>query len=74
MSALRPNWQALVALVATLYSLTALPLHRKHEHVVFPSTVAAILAAGAVLSMLRLPTGLDALVLMVTSFGAAAAC
>ncbi len=71
MSAFRPNWQALAALVATLYSLTALPFTASMS-TSFSLAVAVILAAGAVLSMLRLPTGLDALVLMVTSFGAAA--
>ena len=71
MSALRPNWQALAALVATLYGLAALPFTAGMSG---PSSlaVAAILIAGAGLSMLRLPSGLEALVLMVASFAAAA--
>ncbi|MEP3439504.1 MAG: ABC transporter permease [Hoeflea sp.] len=71
MSAFRPNWQAVSALVATLYSLTALPFTAGMSSP-FSIAVVAILVIGAILSMLRLVAALEALVLMVASFGAAA--
>ena len=71
MSAFRPNWQALAAIAAILYSLTALPFTASMSSS-FSLLVAALLTAGAILSMLRLSTSLQALVLLVASFGAAA--
>tara|TARA_R110002020_G_scaffold224522_2_gene434056 strand:+ start:2096 stop:3205 length:1110 start_codon:yes stop_codon:yes gene_type:complete len=71
MSVFHPNWQALAALLATLYGLTALP-YTAGMSAGFSLAVAAILAGGAIVSLLRLPNGLEALVLLVTSFGAAA--
>ncbi|MEP3327769.1 MAG: ABC transporter permease subunit, partial [Nitratireductor sp.] len=59
------------ALVATLYSLTALPFTAGMSSP-FSIAVVAILVIGAILSMLRLVAALEALVLMVASFGAAA--
>lgn len=71
MSVLRPNWQALMALLAALYSLAAGPFTAgmSASHSI---AVAAILIAGALLSMLRLAASLESLVLMVASFGGAA--
>jgi NitT/TauT family transport system permease protein len=71
MSVLRPNWQALFALLATLYSLAALPFTASMSSA-SSLTVVAILAAGALASMLRLSFVLEAAVLALTSFGAAA--
>ena len=70
MSAFRPNWQALAALVAGLIGLASLP---------FTATmgtgaslaVSAIVIAGAVLSMLRLGPALEAVILAIASHGAA---
>ncbi|OCW59214.1 ABC transporter permease [Hoeflea olei] len=70
MSAIRINWQALLALIATLASLTALP-YTASMSAGFSLAVAALLLAGAVLSMLRLASALEALVLLIASFGAA---
>jgi len=71
MSVFRPNWQALMSLLATLYSLTALPFTTGMSSAL-SLTVVAILLAGALLSMLRLSFSMQTVVLTLTSFGAAA--
>jgi len=71
MSAVRPNWQALMSLLATLYSLTALPFSAGMSSA-SSLTVVAILTAGAFFSMLRLSFALETAVLTLSSFGAAA--
>ncbi|PWV97495.1 NitT/TauT family transport system permease protein [Hoeflea marina] len=71
MSAIRPNWQALAALVATLYALTALPFTATMGPAL-SLAVAALLAAGAILSMLRAARPIETTILAIASFGAAA--
>lgn len=71
MSAIRPNWQALAALAATLYALTALPFTASMSTTISLVTV-ALLAAGAVLSMLRAGRRTETIALALASFGAAA--
>ncbi|MDF1609789.1 ABC transporter permease [Hoeflea sp. YIM 152468] len=71
MSVFRPNWQALMSLLATLYSLTAVPFTDSMGSGT-PLIVVAILLAGALASMLRLSFALEAAVLTLASFGAAA--
>ncbi|KJS10031.1 MAG: nitrate ABC transporter [Hoeflea sp. BRH_c9] len=71
MSVFRPNWQALLSLLATLYSLTALPFTAGMS----PASslmVVGLLIAGAVLSMLRQGFAVETAVLTLASFGAAA--
>lgn len=71
MSVFRPNWQALMALLASLYSLTGLPFTESMSSA-SSLAVVAILLAGALLSMLPLSYTLQAAVLTLSSFGAAA--
>ncbi|MEM5494857.1 ABC transporter permease [Hoeflea sp. AS16] len=71
MSVFRPNWQALLALLATLYSLTGLPFTSSMSQA-SSLMVVAILVAGALLSMLRLGYAIQTMVLALSSFGAAA--
>jgi NitT/TauT family transport system permease protein len=70
MSVFRPNWQALMSLLATLYSLTGLPFTESMSSA-SSLTVVAILLAGALVSMLRLSFAVDTAVLTLSSFGAA---
>ena len=70
MSAFRPNWQALMSLLATLYSLTALPFTAAMTPAWCFVTV-AILAAGALVSMLRAASSIETTALALSSFGAA---
>ena len=71
MSVFRPNWQALMSLLATFYSLTALPFTTSMSQA-SSLIVVALLAAGAFASMLRLSFTLETAVLTLSSFGAAA--
>ena len=71
MNVFRPNWQALMALLATLYSFTALPFTAGMSSAA-SLTVVALLLAGAVTSMLRLSFAMEAAILALTSFCAAA--
>ena len=71
MSVFRPNWQAVLSLLATIYSLTALPFTSSMSQA-SSLTVVAILLAGAVLSMLPLGYLLQTTLLALTGFGAAA--
>ncbi|WP_417416504.1 ABC transporter permease [Hoeflea sp.] len=71
MSVFRPNWQALLALLATLYSLTGLPFTSNMSQALSLAVV-AILVAGALLSMMRLGYAIQTTVLALSSFGAAA--
>jgi len=71
MSVFRPNWQALMSLLATLYSLTGMPFTESMSSA-SSLTVVAILAAGALFSMLRLSFAVETAVLTLSSFGAAA--
>lgn len=70
MSVFRPNWQALMSLLATLYSLTALPFTAGMSSA-SSLMVAALLATGAMLSMLRLSFAVETAVLALASLGAA---
>ncbi|WP_417412703.1 ABC transporter permease [Hoeflea sp.] len=71
MSVFRPNWQALMALLASLYSLTALPFTESMSQAA-SLMVVAILIAGALASMLRLSFSVETAVLTLSSLGAAA--
>jgi len=71
MSVFRPNWQALMALLASLFSLTSLPFTESMSQAASLAVV-AILAAGALLSMLRLNFAVETAALTLSSFGAAA--
>ena len=71
MSVFRPNWQALMALLASLYSLTALPFTESMSQAA-SLMVVAILIAGALVSMLRLSSSVETAVLTLSSLGAAA--
>jgi len=70
MSVFRPNWQAVLSLLASLYSLTALPFTESMSSA-SSLTVVAILAAGALLSMRRLSFVVETAALTLSSFGAA---
>ncbi|MCY0148124.1 ABC transporter permease [Hoeflea sp. G2-23] len=71
MTLFRPNWQALLSLLATLYSLTAVPftatMNGSSSYLVI-----ALLLLGAIGSMLRLSAMLEIAILVVSSLGAAA--
>ena len=71
MSAFRPNWQALLALLATLYSLTALPFTASMSSAA-SFIIIIVLLAGTLASMLRLGLVAEVTVLTLASFGAAA--
>lgn len=71
MSRLRPNWQALGALIAILMAVTGLPFSASMTFAWSLATL-AMLAIAALLSMLRLGSALETTVLAGAGFAAAA--